>query len=330
MAKRFIILFLYALFLPLVFVMAAAQVDINTATLQQLDGLTGIGPVMAQRIIDARPFSSVDDLLAVKGIGPKTLQKIKDQGLACVSCAQETQEISNSQFPISNQNQNPSDQKIDTTTTPTATPTPVIIYPSGVFINEIMPNPKGPDGTDEWIELYNSNNFDVDLSGWKIQDTIGTITTYIISNGTKILSNGFLVFKRPDTQIMLNNDQDSLNLLTPDGKIIDSVNFTSAPLNQSYNKAEGLWAWSTTATPGLKNIITAVQNIKTLSKAKNSVKNSDINSALADISQNLNTNQDSANTSPWFLFFIVLTVTIILAVIVLLIKLKFSKKYVRT
>ena len=35
---------------------------------------------------------------------------------------------------------------------------------------------------------------------------------------------------------MLNNDGDGLNLLTPDGKIEDSMTFTSAPLNQSYNK----------------------------------------------------------------------------------------------
>lgn len=59
-------------------------VDVNTASLAQLDTLTGIGPVYAQRIIDGRPYSSVDDLLRVSGIGPVTLQKIKNQGLAYV------------------------------------------------------------------------------------------------------------------------------------------------------------------------------------------------------------------------------------------------------
>lgn len=61
-------------------------IDINTASIQQLDQLTGIGPKYAQGIIDARPFSSVDDLDRVKGIGPKTVEKIKSQGLACVNC----------------------------------------------------------------------------------------------------------------------------------------------------------------------------------------------------------------------------------------------------
>lgn len=56
------------------------QINVNTATAQQLSTLPGIGDVLAQRIIDFRnangPFESLADLTKVEGIGDKKLESI--------------------------------------------------------------------------------------------------------------------------------------------------------------------------------------------------------------------------------------------------------------
>ena len=59
-----------------------ATVNINAATAKELQSLPGIGQVTAERIIAYRaengPFVSVDDLGKVKGIGKKSLEKIRE------------------------------------------------------------------------------------------------------------------------------------------------------------------------------------------------------------------------------------------------------------
>lgn len=63
-------------------ILETGKLRINDATAEQLEALPGIGPSLAQRILAARrerPFSSVEDLRRVSGIGPKTLERLRPQ-----------------------------------------------------------------------------------------------------------------------------------------------------------------------------------------------------------------------------------------------------------
>jgi competence protein ComEA len=59
----------------------SAPVDLNSATVEQLDALPGVGPVTAQKIVDYRtehgPFTSIDDLDAIPGIGPSRIENLR-------------------------------------------------------------------------------------------------------------------------------------------------------------------------------------------------------------------------------------------------------------
>jgi competence protein ComEA len=61
---------------------AAAEVNLNTATQEELVALPGIGPAKAKAIIDyrtAHPFKSVDEVKNVRGIGDHLYESLKDK-----------------------------------------------------------------------------------------------------------------------------------------------------------------------------------------------------------------------------------------------------------
>jgi competence protein ComEA len=53
------------------------RIDVNTATREELEALPGVGPVLAERIIDGRPYRLVEDLRRVKGIGEKRMEQLR-------------------------------------------------------------------------------------------------------------------------------------------------------------------------------------------------------------------------------------------------------------
>jgi competence protein ComEA len=58
---------------------AAAPVDLNTADQKALESLPGIGPALAKKIMEGRPFQSVEDLSRIKGLNKSKIDAIKDK-----------------------------------------------------------------------------------------------------------------------------------------------------------------------------------------------------------------------------------------------------------
>lgn len=194
-------------------------------------------------------------------------------------------------------------------------------YPNGIILNEVLPSPEGSDETEEWIEIFNKNSFEVDLSGWKIQDTAGKITSYVFKAGSNIGIRSYLVVKRPESKITLNNDADGLELIRPDGMTADKVSFEKSAQNASYNLTDSGWQWSNILTPGSENIIQDPESDKNQRNTTNgSVFSSE--KTRASIGQTL----ENGNKMPFFLIFIALSLATISAAAILFLKRRILKQ----
>lgn len=129
------------------------SVNVNTALKEELEEIVGVGPVIAQRIIDSRPFSTVSDLVRVRGIGEKTLQKIVNQGCAFVTGV----------FGYFGNGGGGGGGG--------SNPPPV--FPK-ILISEVQIAPTGK----RFIELYNPINQDVTLTSWYVQRKTATGTSW--------------------------------------------------------------------------------------------------------------------------------------------------------
>ncbi len=146
-------------------------------------------------------------------------------------------------------------------TTPTPKTVPVveieqidedISYPV-MMITELYPNPTDDESesTDEFIEIYNPNKFEVDLSGWLLKDASGNV--FIIKNYT-IAPESYAVFMSSETHLSLNNTGDTISLVNPTGDTVEqSSDYGESKEGLSWGLINGAWDWNTVPTPGLNN-----------------------------------------------------------------------------
>ncbi|PIP67212.1 MAG: hypothetical protein COW93_01430, partial [Parcubacteria group bacterium CG22_combo_CG10-13_8_21_14_all_41_9] len=120
---------------------------------------------------------------------------------------------------------------------------PAAITSGQIFITEIFPNPAGADN-DEWIKLYNPNNFNIILDNWIIDDQEGGSKPHTIIDRS-IGAKEYLTLGKEETKIMLNNTSDEVRLFDIKEKLIDSVLYDDVKEEQTYLKTdEDTWVWS--------------------------------------------------------------------------------------
>jgi len=109
---------------------------------------------------------------------------------------------------------------------PTGGPTPI----SNLYINEIMTN---PDTGSEWVEIFNDNDFDIDLENYKIKDDT---THYRIISANTILAHSYYIFMFSN---YLNNDKDSITLFDNYNRQIgETFSYTKTTKGYSYSLQE--------------------------------------------------------------------------------------------
>lgn len=122
-----------------------------------------------------------------------------------------------------------------------------------IFINEIMANPKGDDKTQEWIEIYNHNPIEINLTNWKIKNEK---KIFQFPKNTKIAPESFLVLSRQTTKLTLLNKGGLLKFLDNQNNLVQKINYPKA-LKENYSYARKInnsWDFTSIPTPGSINI----------------------------------------------------------------------------
>ncbi len=108
---------------------------------------------------------------------------------------------------------------------------PFLVARAGVLVNEILPDPPGPDDGLEWIELHNPGPFTVDLQGWAIEVATQNWTVRHVFGPTLLESDAYLVVGAdgvPPSNGPLrlgnaSNSGDGVRLLDATGQVVDTV-----------------------------------------------------------------------------------------------------------
>jgi hypothetical protein len=163
--------------------------------------------------------------------------------------------------------------------------------------------------SDDWIEIYNGNAFEVDIGGFYITDSIGHMTKYRIPayhpDSTTISPGGYLILwadNQPEQGIThldfrLSGGGEQLALVNPEGTAyLDSLTFPNQYKHFSYSRLAGSEVWkSIPPTPGSINLVPEMEGIIINEFMASNTSYADENGSLNDWIELYNTNEFPVN-----------------------------------
>lgn len=136
------------------------------------------------------------------------------------------------------------------------TPKVITLESSILSITELLPNVSGDDTGKEYVEIYNPNNYAVDLKGYRLGLNSSSPKTYTFASSQLLNALSFISFNDIFTKMTLPNSSASLSLTAPAGNLVDQTEayvnpaddeawalinstwqFTNQPTNASANKS---------------------------------------------------------------------------------------------
>ncbi len=133
-----------------------------------------------------------------------------------------------------------------------------------IVISELMPNPANPvsDAVGEFIELYNPNDFEVKLEGYKLLTGIAHNHTFIFKD-QNLQAGEYKAFYVADTKASLANSTGMVQLTSPNGDIIDETPaYANAQSGQAWIWDGTAWLWSSQPTPNARNVAAYTEETK--------------------------------------------------------------------
>lgn len=127
---------------------------------------------------------------------------------------------------------------------------------SPLIISEFLPNPKGADKGQEWVEIYNTTKQRISLGNWKLSN--GKI--FNIPEGLSVLPESYFVLQNENLKITLKNSNTFLSLIDPSDKTVQEIPYQKTFEGQSYSRTpiktssstKYTWSWGD-PTKGSKN-----------------------------------------------------------------------------